>query len=145
MDSVQTVESSNIKHIGYSERTLEVAFKSGGIYHYKEVPEKCFEEFVSAKSPGSYFAKHISGKFESIKLKPLPTLRPLIGEEAKALIDEISKSMLAKFHSGETGVVRLSADAVKFRNDELTKAGYQPLASGLSALRVFEGNQNEEI
>lgn len=61
------VTSSNIKSIGYDGTTLEVEFKNGAIWQYKDVPREKYDELMSAPSIGSYFAKNIKGKFEEEK------------------------------------------------------------------------------
>jgi hypothetical protein len=55
------VESSTIKKIGYSypDKKLIVEFKSGGIYHYKEVPEEIFEELKTCESIGKFLNENI--------------------------------------------------------------------------------------
>lgn len=64
------VESSNIESVGYTPtgRTLEVEFKSGGVYQYDDVPPKVHEEFVEAPSKGRFFAQNIKGHFECRKV-----------------------------------------------------------------------------
>lgn len=64
------IESSNIAAIGYdaASKRLRVQFKNGGLYEYPDVPAKAHEEFMSAESKGSHFARHICGKFEGKKL-----------------------------------------------------------------------------
>jgi hypothetical protein len=53
--------SSNIKAVGYDkkDRTLEIAFHSGGEYKYKGVPKSIFHRLKKVKSPGKFFHKHI--------------------------------------------------------------------------------------
>jgi hypothetical protein len=60
------VESSTIKKIGYSypDKKLIVEFKSGGIYHYKEVPEEIFEELKTCESIGKFLNENIKKKYE---------------------------------------------------------------------------------
>jgi len=62
----QSVNSSNISHIGYDDATgtLGVRFKgSGKEYHYPGVPRDKFSELASAPSVGSHFAKYIRGTY----------------------------------------------------------------------------------
>ena len=64
------VKSSNIKSVGYDEETeiLEVEFKSGGLYQYKDVPKGIYDDFMSHESHGKYLAESIKNvyKFEKI-------------------------------------------------------------------------------
>lgn len=55
------VRSSNLKAIGYdaSESVLRVAFHSGSIYDYMNVPESRFAGLKNAPSKGTYFNDHI--------------------------------------------------------------------------------------
>jgi len=57
------VQSSNVTSIGYNEETetLRVAFQSGSIYEYYNVPPPIFEQFKSAPSIGSYLNRNIKG------------------------------------------------------------------------------------
>ena len=64
------VESSNIKAVGYSaeKQFLDVSFKSGSTHRYYGVDVDIHNSLLVARSKGSFFAKHIRGKFESQKL-----------------------------------------------------------------------------
>jgi hypothetical protein len=64
------VKSTNIAAIGYdsASRTLEVEFKSGGVYEYKSVTPATALAFKRAKSKGNYFASVIKNKYEGKKL-----------------------------------------------------------------------------
>lgn len=55
------VESSTVAEVGYDPRTatLEVAFHSGGVYRYLQVPESVFAGLVSATSVGRYLDAHV--------------------------------------------------------------------------------------
>lgn len=66
----QPVTSSNIMEIGYDERsqTLEIAFHSGGIYQYSNVPDSVFRDLMDASSHGAYFQQHIRDKYQTVKL-----------------------------------------------------------------------------
>lgn len=60
------VVSSNVASIGYNENssTLEVEFRSGGIYQYFNVPLQVFEQFINATSKGKFFHEEIKGIYE---------------------------------------------------------------------------------
>lgn len=59
------VSSSNLKSVGYDEehKILEVEFKGGGIYRYKNVPKETFESFLSSPSLGKFFMGNIRNSF----------------------------------------------------------------------------------
>jgi hypothetical protein len=63
--------SSNIEAIGYDAptRTLGIRFRSGGEYHYHDVPDAAHEALLAAPSAGAHFYKHINGKFRYTKRK----------------------------------------------------------------------------
>jgi hypothetical protein len=72
----QPVESSNATSIGFepSQRnaevgTLEVAFKSGGIYQYKEVPQRLVNELLGAGSIGRFLHMYIIGQFDEQRVR----------------------------------------------------------------------------
>lgn len=50
------VVSSNVAEVGYdaATRTLEVAFNSGGVYQYFDVPSSVYQGLLSASSVGRY-------------------------------------------------------------------------------------------
>lgn len=57
----KAVKSSNIKSIGYDKETstLEIAFNTGKVYQYNNVPESVYTALMSAESKGKYFNAHI--------------------------------------------------------------------------------------
>lgn len=56
-------ESSQVKSHGYdaATRTLAVEYKSGGVYHYHDVPPATYDAMKEAKSVGSFIGKSIKG------------------------------------------------------------------------------------
>jgi len=56
-----SVRSSNIKSVGYIEKTctLEVEFKNGSIYAYLNIPHSLYLKLLKAKSKGSFLDKKI--------------------------------------------------------------------------------------
>ncbi|WP_330925257.1 KTSC domain-containing protein [Candidatus Sororendozoicomonas aggregata] len=66
----QSVASSNIRSIGYDSGTLtlEVAFTSGGIYQYFNVPESQYQRLMAAYSKGTCFADHIKNRYRFRKV-----------------------------------------------------------------------------
>jgi hypothetical protein len=58
------VHSSAIRAIGWSGGVLTVEFVSGGVYDYPRVPYSVFVDFLNASSKGTYYHKHVSGKYK---------------------------------------------------------------------------------
>lgn len=67
----QTVESTNIKSVGYDEKDeiLEVEFRSGGIYHYVGVPPLVYEGMLAARSKSRYFGDLIRLRYPYEKVR----------------------------------------------------------------------------
>lgn len=57
------VNSSNLNSVGYASNTLEIEFKSGGIYQYYYVPEIVYRNLLSAPSLGKFFHYNIKEKY----------------------------------------------------------------------------------
>lgn len=49
----QTVSSSRISSVGWSDNTLEVEFKNGIVYQYHGVSENEYHSFMNSPSLGS--------------------------------------------------------------------------------------------
>jgi hypothetical protein len=66
----QSVVSSNLAEVGYDPdlETLEVQFKSGGIYQYFNVPAFMYERLMSADSLGRFFNTEIKGHYPEAKV-----------------------------------------------------------------------------
>ncbi len=64
------VSSSNIKSIGYDEKSkvLEIEFHGGKVYQYSEVPKQEYMGLMSASSHGSYFHANIKDKYSYTKI-----------------------------------------------------------------------------
>ena len=60
------VESSLIQAVGYDpeRRLLEIAFTSGLVYWYANVPPDVHAALMAAESKGEYFQQHIRGRYE---------------------------------------------------------------------------------
>lgn len=56
-----SVVSSNIRSIGYDEKTqtLEVEFKNYSVYQYPSFPEDLYTEFMNSDSKGKFFFSEI--------------------------------------------------------------------------------------
>lgn len=59
------VASSTIVTIGYDEpsQTLEVEFKSGGVYQYYNVPQGLADELMQASSKGQFLHYQIKNAY----------------------------------------------------------------------------------
>lgn len=56
-----SVKSSDLTSVGYDPKnsTLEIEFHGGNIYKYSAVPQEIYDDFMNAKSKGSYFYRNI--------------------------------------------------------------------------------------
>lgn len=66
----ETVESSNLKSVGYDPNTkiLEIEFHHGGVYQYFDVPANVHSGLMSAPSKGSYHYQHIKNVYQYQKI-----------------------------------------------------------------------------
>jgi hypothetical protein len=66
----EPVDSSNLVSVGYDPNThiLEVEFKAGTVYEYKDVPLDIYTELMSAASKGSYHYRNIRMSFPYRKM-----------------------------------------------------------------------------
>lgn len=60
------VRSSVIKVLAYNEilKTLIIYFENGTHYKYKHVPIHVYNQFLVAKSKGSFYNDYIKGHFD---------------------------------------------------------------------------------
>ena len=60
------VDSKMLLYAGYDDksRTLQVVYRTGGTYRYKNVPSYRYDELMSAESIGQYMHKHIIGHYD---------------------------------------------------------------------------------
>jgi hypothetical protein len=65
------VASSNLLSVGYvaATRTLEIEFRSGGIYKYNGVPVKEYNAFIAAPSQGKYFLAYIKDRYSTTQVR----------------------------------------------------------------------------
>ena len=65
-----SVKSSQVTHAGYDPETkiLQIQYKSGGTYKYKDVSQENYDKLQKAESFGKYMHQHISGKHSHVKL-----------------------------------------------------------------------------
>ncbi len=64
MDRISVV-SSNVWSVGYDESsmTLEVAYRSGGVYHYYGVSSYEYQRLLFASSKGTYMNEVIKPRY----------------------------------------------------------------------------------
>ena len=64
------VRSRDIAIIGYdpATSTLEIAFRTGGVYHYFGVSEEIYKGLMTSPSQGKYFDQKIKGQFQYKKV-----------------------------------------------------------------------------
>jgi len=62
------VESSAIELIGYApdDKTLAITFTGGATYLYLGVPERLYEQLMTAESKGTFVNKVIKPAFPSV-------------------------------------------------------------------------------
>ncbi|HOW88190.1 MAG TPA: KTSC domain-containing protein [Candidatus Omnitrophota bacterium] len=67
---VKPVRSRDLALIGYdhASSTLEVVFRAGGVYRYREVPESVYHGLMTAPSHGAFFQKHIKAQYTFTKI-----------------------------------------------------------------------------
>lgn len=65
MERVAVQDSGNLASVGYDpeEEVLEIEFKRGNVYRYKDVPEHIHRGLMNSESRGRYFREHIAGSF----------------------------------------------------------------------------------
>lgn len=63
-----SVESSNLRSVGYENGTLYVSFHSGSTYSYDGVPQSVYENLLNAPSKGKYFNTNIKNRYPYRKL-----------------------------------------------------------------------------
>ncbi|WP_433625853.1 KTSC domain-containing protein [Halomicrococcus sp. NG-SE-24] len=65
------VASSNLASVGYEpeEEVLEIAFRSGGVYRYFDVPDDVYRDLLSARSHGSYFHENVRDQYEYRRIR----------------------------------------------------------------------------
>lgn len=60
------VESEMLLFAGYdpNSQVLQVVFRTGETYRYKNVPSDKFDELMNSESIGQYMHKHIIGRYD---------------------------------------------------------------------------------
>jgi hypothetical protein len=67
---IKPVRSRDLALVGYDHATatLEVVFRAGGVYRYRQIPESIYHALMSAPSHGTYFQKHIKAQYPFVKV-----------------------------------------------------------------------------
>lgn len=65
------VDSSILRSVGYDleEGVLEIEFKEDRVYQYVGVPERVYDELMSAQSKGTYFTENIRDAYTNRRIK----------------------------------------------------------------------------
>ncbi len=66
----ETPDSTAFAEIGYSfsQEILYVSFRNSGNYHYYDVPQDLFNDFLHAYSKGKFYNAYIKGQYESERI-----------------------------------------------------------------------------
>lgn len=66
----QKISSSQIESAAYDPktRTLQVLYKSGGLYNYKDVPPEKYNGLIDSKSPGAYMNENVKDIHDFVKV-----------------------------------------------------------------------------
>ena len=65
----QRVSSSDLYSVGYENGTLEIAFNSGGVYQYYNVPYSTYQGLMCADSHGKYFHAYINNYYRYSRIR----------------------------------------------------------------------------
>lgn len=63
------MKSDAIKKVKWWFGTLEIEFKNGRVYRYKNVPKQLYYGMINAKSVGKYFRDYIKDRYEYERVK----------------------------------------------------------------------------
>jgi hypothetical protein len=106
-EATHELKSSNIKAVGYNKenKSLDVAFHSGGNYTYKDVPKSLFDRIKRVKSPGKFFHKHIKRdnpySYERIEKESEHQSEPLIAQLQQIMSKKASTLVVSGIHGDE--------------------------------------------
>jgi hypothetical protein len=64
------IESTNLWSVGYDPdaHVLEIEFRGGNVYQYRDVPEAVYQGLVEASSAGGFFYAHIRNEYPAEKV-----------------------------------------------------------------------------
>lgn len=63
------VTSTNVRSVGYLNRTLEVEFSNGSVYQYFNVPVEHYNYMAHYPHPGTYLAQHVKGRYQYVRIR----------------------------------------------------------------------------
>ena len=63
------VSSSNLSSVGYENGTLYIAFNSGGMHAYFDVPLSVYQGLMAASSKGGYHARYIKNVYSYQRIR----------------------------------------------------------------------------
>jgi hypothetical protein len=68
---MKSLSSRDIALIGYDSEseTLEVVFRAGGVYRYRQVPENLYQGLMTASSHGTFFQQKIKNQYSYVKVR----------------------------------------------------------------------------
>lgn len=68
---MQSVKSSNVKAVGYDEetKTLQVHFKSGGVYQYAGVQPEMYADLLAAESVGRFVSQVVRAGRRGLRIE----------------------------------------------------------------------------
>lgn len=68
---VKAVRSQELALVGYDKdkNLLEITFRRGGVYLYRDVPQNVYESLLLAESLGIFFQKEIKEKYICEKIR----------------------------------------------------------------------------
>jgi lysyl-tRNA synthetase class 2 len=52
-----------MRSVGYRKGTLEIEFSDGDVYHYLDVPQLVYLQFIRAESMGAFFNERIRDRY----------------------------------------------------------------------------------
>jgi hypothetical protein len=118
--------STNLDIVGYDResKTLYVEFQSGPeVYGYADVEESTYNLLVGAPSVGSFYAKHISGKYTSTKYDGNHVIEPRDADEDT---DNVAYSSVFAYDADvalSVNVIQPAKYGVKWQNAQGTIGG----------------------
>lgn len=68
---MRALSSRDIALVGYDgeSETLEVVFRAGGVYRYRQVPEALYQGLMTASSHGTFFQQKIKNQYSYVKVR----------------------------------------------------------------------------
>ncbi len=136
------VQSNQVGAVGYdaATKTLAVQFSrgAGAIYHYPDVDQKVYDDFMAAESKGTFFGQHIKAlPFDKF---PAPAGLPAAAAPAPAAPAITPATIAAKLHGMEYPLRDIKAIAA-----EAKAAGIVIVYGASDDLMEFDGAFRDEV